>query len=170
MINAIFVTISPSLLIVLLLFGIVFISQGGGLKPIIQSFLLGLFIIVPAIFTLRIIMVFFTITLPWEIPITIIWILSATNEEFFKLLVIKHMVNRYQKIIYSIFIGGGFAIGETLFLALGNPEQAIIRSYTTLPLHIVTSVILGLSIKKGRQLLFILAVSLHTIYNIFLIQ
>ncbi|OQY36550.1 MAG: hypothetical protein B6229_09840, partial [Spirochaetaceae bacterium 4572_7] len=70
--------------------------------------------------------------------------------------------------VTSIFIGAGFALSETLYLALGNRQYAVHRSYTTLPLHIITAVILSFSIKYKKKGLTVLAVVVHLTYNILL--
>lgn len=166
MIKDIFITILPSLLIILCLAGVVVVIKAGELKIIILAILLGLLAIIPAILIMRGVMLLTTITLPVAIPIIIIRLLSAINEEYFKLLAIKYYSKSSNKIVYAIFVGAGFALGETLFIALGNPELSIIRSVTALPLHVVTALILAIYTKEKKDILFIAAIIVHVGYNL----
>ena len=165
MIKEILFTIFPTLIIIILLAMLIKIVTTYGVRNILKSFGIGLIIIIPALFTMKIVGIMLTITLSITPPLIMFRILSALNEELYKYWAIKVRGN-INSTITGLFVGAGFALSETLYLTLGEDLNALHRSYTTLPLHIITAIILSLSIKYKRKSITILAVLVHLIYNL----
>lgn len=166
MIKEIIYTILPTLLVLLFLFATLKIAKRVELNTTIKAFLLGMMIVLPAIVTLRLLGIILTITLPVALPIILYRILSALNEETFKYFAINKFLNKDRSFFYALFIGGGFALCETVYLSIGYRDMALNRTFTTLPLHIITSL---LQSKAGnRKRYFFLALLLHLSYNLFL--
>lgn len=164
MIIELLLTILPTLLILLIFSAFAIIITDISKSLVFKALLTGIITVVPALITMKLLGIIITITVPIVIPLIIFQILSALNEEFFKYLSIKKFNNKYSRTIPAVFIGGGFALCETLYLTMGNTDLALIRTYTSLPLHIITSLILSRSIKQKKY--FLLAVLLHLSYNL----
>ena len=110
---------------------------------------------------------------------------SAT-EETLKFLVVmliiypnKYFDEPFDGIVYSVFIGMGFATAENLtFVLQGSASLAIMRMITAVPAHFVFAVIMGYYLGKAKnnrkaQLIFILLALLipiifHALYDYFL--
>ncbi len=164
MIKELLLTLLPSIIILFFVYCCSIFIKGVEKKVVLKSFLLGMLIILPALLTMEIVGILLTITIPYVIPVIIFQVLSALNEEGFKFLIISKLIKKPNRTYYSVFVGGGFALTETVYLAIGSPETAIIRAMTTLPLHILTSVLLSKGIYKRRYLL--LALLIHISFNL----
>ncbi len=110
----------------------------------------------------------------------------ATTEELLKFLVVmliiypnKNFDEPFDGIVYSVFVGIGFATAENLtFVLQSSASLAIMRMLTAVPAHFVFAVIMGYYLgkakrKKKAQLFFIflsilIPITVHTIYDYFL--
>lgn len=165
MIFELFITILPSLIILLMIYLVInFITDINNIV-IVKSLCVGIITILPAILTMKLLGILITISIPFKMPFIFFKVLSTLNEETFKYLSVKKFKDVKHPITSSIFIGGGFALCETLFLYIGNNQVALLRAYTTLPIHIISSILLYKSINKKRY--FIYAILIHLIYNLF---
>lgn len=116
----------------------------------------------------------------------------AGVEEYAKLLVLHLFLYKnkayddiYDGFVYSSIIALSFSVIETVMYVFREPtfaemtSLAILRNFTSIPLHIVCGVVMGYFISlqkfsktKGRKLLYLLAslfvpTLVHTIYNVF---
>jgi RsiW-degrading membrane proteinase PrsW (M82 family) len=116
----------------------------------------------------------------------------AGVEEYAKLLVLhlflyknKSYDDIYDGFVYSSIIALSFSVIETVMYVFREPtfaemtSLAILRNFTSIPLHIVCGVVMGYFVSlqkfsktKGRKLLYLLAslfipTLVHTIYNVF---
>ena len=110
----------------------------------------------------------------------------STTEELLKFLVVmlilypnKNFDEPFDGIVYSVFVGMGFATVENLtFVLQGSASLAIMRMFSAVPSHFVFAVIMGYYLgkaksKKKTQLLFIclslvIPIMIHGIYDFFL--
>lgn len=110
----------------------------------------------------------------------------STTEELLKFLVVmiiiypnKNFDEPFDGIVYSVFVGMGFATVENLtFVLQGSASLAIMRMMTAVPAHFVFAVIMGYYLgkaksKKKTQLLFIflsllIPIMIHAVYDYFL--
>lgn len=159
-------TLLPTSLIILLIFYLTTIISDIKKISILKMTILGISTVIPAIVTMRLLGVAITLMIPGSLPILFYQMLSTLNEETWKYVSVKQFSNKKHRLISAIFIGGGFALCETLFLSIGYRETAILRAYTTLPLHIITTVMLSKSVDK--KLFFLYALILHLLYNLIL--
>ena len=110
------------------------------------------------------------------------YIFIALIEESSKLLMIykvsynsKEFDQTYDIILYSVFVGLGFACFENIIYVLGNPsiETALLRSITAVPAHTCFQIIMGYFLylskykEKRENILFglIITVFLHGTYD-----
>lgn len=133
---------------------------------LLRALLIGMLVVIPAIYTMRILGVVMKLLIPVEIPLLLFTLLSVINEEFIKYLTIRLTAKKEQLYSYAIFIGGGFSLLETVTYSLGDPHVAILRTYTALPLHIVTSLLLAYSIKQEKKLILLAPLIIHIGYNV----
>jgi len=110
----------------------------------------------------------------------------STTEELLKFLVVmliiypnKNFDEPFDGIVYSVFVGMGFATAENLtFVLQGSASLALMRMISAVPAHFVFAVIMGYYLgkaksKKKTQLLFILLsilipIIVHAVYDYFL--
>lgn len=110
----------------------------------------------------------------------------ATTEELLKFLVVmiiiypnKYFDEPFDGIVYSVFVGMGFATAENLtFVLQGSASLAFMRMLTAVPAHFVFAVIMGYYLGKAKsdkkkQLFFIvlsliLPIIIHALYDYFL--
>jgi len=110
----------------------------------------------------------------------------SITEEFLKFLVVmliiypnKYFDEPFDGIVYSVFVGMGFATVENLtFVLQGSASLAFMRMISAVPAHFVFAVIMGYYLgkaksKKETQLLFIflsiiIPIIIHAIYDYFL--
>jgi len=110
----------------------------------------------------------------------------ATTEEVLKFLVViliiypsKYFDEPFDGIVYSVFVGMGFATAENLtFVLQGSASLAVMRMITAVPAHFVFAVIIGYYLgkakrKKKSQFIFIvlailLPIVFHALYDYFL--
>lgn len=110
----------------------------------------------------------------------------STTEELLKFLVVilivypnKNFDEPFDGIVYSVFVGMGFATVENLtFVLNGSASLAIMRMFSAVPSHFVFAVIMGYYLgkaksKKKTQLLFIFLsiitpIIIHALYDYFL--
>ncbi len=110
----------------------------------------------------------------------------AITEELLKFIVViliiypnKAFDEPFDGIVYSVFVGMGFATAENLtFVLQGNTSVALFRMLSAIPAHFVFAVIMGyyLGIAKSRKkketlfisLSIIVPIILHAIYDYFL--
>lgn len=110
----------------------------------------------------------------------------STTEELLKFLVVlliiypnKYFDEPFDGIVYSVFVGMGFATAENLtFVLQGSASLALMRMISAVPAHFVFAVIMGYYLgkakrKKKAQLIFIclaliLPIIIHAIYDYFL--
>jgi RsiW-degrading membrane proteinase PrsW (M82 family) len=110
----------------------------------------------------------------------------ATIEEILKFLVVmliiypnKYFDEPFDGIVYSVFVGMGFATAENLtFVLQGSASLAIMRMISAVPAHFVFAVIMGYYLGKAKsnkkaQLLFIvlsilIPIIFHALYDYFL--
>ncbi len=165
MLKDVLITVLPTFLALLFIFALIklFINLEFGL--VFRALVIGIIAVVPAIFSMKLITVLIAIVIPGTLPGLFYLGLSGLNEELFKLFALK-IFGKNKSALYSIFIGGGFALCETLYVAFGVRELAVIRTLTTLPLHIVTSFILFQCIAKERKRFFILSLTIHLLFNL----
>ncbi len=113
---------------------------------------------------------------------------AAFTEEFFKILVFfifiwknKNFNEKFDGIVYAVFISMGFAAAENLMYVLGNGfGTGIIRAFTAVPAHAIFAVSSGYFLAfakfkpKGKAVYLILAlfvpVLLHGIYDFILLS
>lgn len=164
MIQTIFVAIAPSLIILTAIFLIVKIIFNIDTGLVTKSFILGVISIIPAIIFMNLFGIILTTLSMVSFPYILYKLISAANEEFFKYLTINKIIAAKDRYISAIFVGGGFSLCETLYLFFSAPEVAFQRSYTALPLHIITSLILAKGYTQKRFIF--LAVLLHLSYNL----
>lgn len=110
----------------------------------------------------------------------------SSTEEILKFLVVmliiypnKYFDEPFDGIVYSVFVGMGFATSENLtFVLQGSASLAIMRMLSAVPAHFVFAVIMGYYLGKAKsnkkaQLLFIvfsilLPIIFHALYDYFL--
>jgi len=110
----------------------------------------------------------------------------AITEELLKFIVVfiiiypnKAFDEPFDGIVYSVFVGMGFATAENLtFVLQGNPSIAIFRMLSAIPAHFVFAVIMGYYIgiaksNRKKEILYIalsivVPIILHAIYDYFL--
>lgn len=110
----------------------------------------------------------------------------SSTEELLKFLVVlliiypnKYFDEPFDGIVYSVFVGMGFATAENLtFVLQGSASLALMRMISAVPAHFVFAVIMGYYLgkakkKKKARLLFIcsaiiLPILIHAIYDYFL--
>jgi RsiW-degrading membrane proteinase PrsW (M82 family) len=110
----------------------------------------------------------------------------STTEEILKFLVVmlilypnKAFDEPFDGIVYSVFVGMGFATAENLtFVLQGSASIAIMRMITAVPAHFVFAVIMGYYLgkaksKKKAQFIFIalailIPIVFHAFYDYFL--
>ena len=110
----------------------------------------------------------------------------ASTEELLKFLVVmliiypnKYFDEPFDGIVYSVFVGMGFATVENLtFVLQGSASLAIMRMLSAVPAHFVFAVIMGYYLGKAKsnkksQLLFIalsivIPIIIHALYDYFL--
>ena len=110
----------------------------------------------------------------------------STTEEILKFLVVmliiypnKYFDEPFDGIVYSVFVGMGFATAENLtFVLQGSASLAIMRMISAVPAHFVFAVIMGYYLGKAKsnkkaQLIFIvlsilIPIIFHALYDYFL--
>ena len=110
----------------------------------------------------------------------------STTEETLKFLVVmliiypnKYFDEPFDGIVYSVFVGMGFATAENLtFVLQSSASLALMRMLTAIPAHFVFAVIMGYYLGKAKsnkksQLLFIvlsilIPIIFHALYDYFL--
>lgn len=110
----------------------------------------------------------------------------ATTEELLKFLIViliiypnKHFDEPFDGIVYSVFVGMGFATVENLtFVLQGDATLAFFRMIMPVPAHFVFAVIMGYYLGKAKsgkrpKFLFIalsilVPILFHTLYDYFL--
>ena len=110
----------------------------------------------------------------------------STTEETLKFLVVmliiypnKYFDEPFDGIVYSVFVGMGFATAENLtFVLQGSASLALMRMISAVPAHFVFAVIMGYYLGKAKsnkkaQLIFIVLAILipiifHALYDYFL--
>ena len=115
------------------------------------------------------------------------FVVAAFTEEFFKILVFfifirknKNFNEKFDGIIYAVFISMGFAATENLMYVLGSGfSTGIIRAFTAVPAHAIFAVTSGYFLAlakfkpKGKIIYFFLALAvpvlLHGIYDFILL-
>lgn len=157
---------------------------------IIRIFLLGLFSTLPAIILEMAVIELRGILVPYRIlyPIFKAFVVAALIEEGLKLFIVRSVAYRKKcfdeimdGIIYAVMAGMGFACLENILYVLGRGlTVAILRAFTSIPLHAAVSVVMGYYIgmakfskcKATRHRLiwkgFLLAVFFHGLYNMFI--
>lgn len=166
MITAALVSMLPTLIVLTLLIIIIKVLRDVSIMDNLRALLFGMLIVIPATYTMQLLGMILTMLIPGTIPLLVFSLLSVINEELFKYLAILKTCKREHLYSSSIFIGGGFALFETLFYQLGSAETAVLRAFTALPLHMVTALLLAFSIKKGRRVLTLLPCIIHFLYNL----
>ena len=89
------------------------------------------------------------------------------------LLIIKEEEATKERLISATVVGVLFALSESFFFllniqAVGTPSTLVTRSVLTLPLHVVTTVLIMLPTLLNKKLIilgFILAATLHFLFN-----
>lgn len=163
MISEILFTIFPTLIVAVLLSVVAKIVTDIKVGNMVKALALGILLVIPAIFTMKAVGVVLTITVPLVLPVLFYTLISALNEELYKYWAIRFRAGKHGYIT-AILVGAGFSLSETLYLSLGNPQLALYRSYTALPLHIITSLLLAKSRYQKRY--FLLALLLHISFNL----
>ena len=110
----------------------------------------------------------------------------SSTEEILKFLVVmliiypnKYFDEPFDGIVYSVFVGMGFATAENLtFVLQGSASLAVMRMLSAVPAHFVFAVIMGYYLGKAKsnkkaQLLFIvlsilMPIIFHALYDYFL--
>jgi RsiW-degrading membrane proteinase PrsW (M82 family) len=110
----------------------------------------------------------------------------SSTEEILKFLVVmliiypnKYFDEPFDGIVYSVFVGMGFATAENLtFVLQGSASLAIMRMISAVPAHFVFAVIMGYYLGKAKsnkkaQILFIvlsllIPIIFHALYDYFL--
>ena len=110
----------------------------------------------------------------------------SSTEEILKFLVViliiypsKHFDEPFDGIVYSVFVGMGFATVENLtFVLQGSASLAFLRMITAVPAHFVFAVIMGYYLGKAKsgkksRLIFIglsilIPIIFHALYDYFL--
>jgi len=110
----------------------------------------------------------------------------SSTEEILKFLVVmliiypnKYFDEPFDGIVYSVFVGMGFATAENLtFVLQGSASLALMRMLSAVPAHFVFAVIMGYYLGKAKsnkkaQLLFIvlsilIPIIFHALYDYFL--
>ena len=110
----------------------------------------------------------------------------SSTEEILKFLVVmviiypnKYFDEPFDGIVYSVFVGMGFATAENLtFVLQGSASLALMRMLSAVPAHFVFAVIMGYYLGKAKsnkktQLIFIvlsilIPIIIHALYDYFL--
>ena len=110
----------------------------------------------------------------------------SITEEVLKFLVVililypnKNFDEPFDGIVYSVFVGMGFATAENLtFVLQGNASLAILRMFSAVPAHFVFAVIMGYYLGKAKTnkkfklfnilLSLIIPILFHAFYDYFL--
>ena len=110
----------------------------------------------------------------------------STTEELLKFLVVmliiypnKNFDEPFDGIVYSVFVGMGFATAENLtFVLQGSASLAILRMFSAVPAHFVFAVIMGYYLGKAKSkkkaqffflfLAILIPILIHAIYDYFL--
>jgi len=110
----------------------------------------------------------------------------SSTEEILKFLVVmliiypnKYFDEPFDGIVYSVFVGMGFATAENLtFVLQGSASLALMRMISAVPAHFVFAVIMGYYLGKAKsnkkaQLIFIvlailIPIIIHALYDYFL--
>ncbi|MGL1891534.1 MAG: hypothetical protein OCD02_07905 [Spirochaetaceae bacterium] len=152
------------MLVLLLIFAIVKPMFKVETKWVLLSLSIGMILTIPSLFTIKLIGIIFIMAIPEPVPVLVYQIISALTEEGYKFIGIDKLLKIKHRAVYALFIGGGFALTETLYLSIGNPNLAVIRTVITLPLHLVTAVLLSKAVINKRY--FLLATLIHISFNI----
>ena len=156
-------------------------------KLFLSGILTGIIVIIISIFGL---ILFPTLTNLEKINNIIIllfytYIFIALIEEFFKFLMIyqvsynnKEFNQAYDIILYSIFVGLGFACFENIIYIIENPsvEIAILRGITAVPAHVCFQTLMGYYLylsktkEKNKNILLslVIPIFLHGTYDFFI--
>jgi|SRR3989344_3893359 len=107
-------------------------------------------------------------------PIEIFFPYPHIVEELVKALLIFYLLklsNNSQKIYGTILVGLLFALSENvLYMINGNPQTLILRFVITMPMHIITSLVILAWALIDKRLIFlgiILAGFIHYLFNIY---
>ncbi|MBN2617893.1 MAG: hypothetical protein JXR64_06215 [Spirochaetales bacterium] len=166
MIYEIFYTIFPSIIVLSLIVVVALFFGNVDKSILLKSFFAGIILVLPALLLIKALNIIISITLNSILPLAVISILSISIEELLKYLTIKKI--KGDLILIPILVGGGFAISETLYYSIGYRELALYRSFTSLPIHIITSIILYVGIKKDNRIYILLSILIHFTYNYFI--
>ena len=109
------------------------------------------------------------------------FVIAALIEEFFKLVVISGLKDRYDspgELMSASFIAGvGFALFENLKYIFGPTRILLLRSITAVPLHGLCAAFIGYSLairtenRKSAPLAgFLIAVIFHGLYDMLLMS
>lgn len=113
-------------------------------------------------------------------------LIVAATEEILKFLVViliiypnKYFDEPFDGIVYSVFVGMGFATAENLtFVLQGSASLAFFRMFTAVPAHFIFAILMGYYLGKAKsnrkmQLIFIalsllIPIFIHALYDFFL--
>lgn len=120
---------------------------------------------------------FFSIILPLVlIPIEHFLPYPYFIEEIFKFFILINLfLSKKTKIIYPILIGFLFNLTETILyipnlIRIGNPNLLITRLFFTGSMHILTTVLMYLGLKKNKYigiLNLVISITIHYFFNYF---
>ncbi|QEN04024.1 hypothetical protein EW093_04675 [Thiospirochaeta perfilievii] len=161
-------TLLPSILVLILLYSVIQITIGVDRVLVYKALILGILAVLPALIFMKILGLIIIITIPINLPFLFFKLLSAINEEGFKYIAIKQFKDIPNRPVISLFVGGGFSLCETLYLTIENYNYSLIRSFTALPLHIITALLLSKSLSRKRY--FVLSLFIHLFYNLTLFK
>ncbi len=111
------------------------------------------------------------------IPVVRIFGFSEVFEEVAKVLVILFAIlpipGLRQKIVWTCVFALSFGVSESIFylseiIQSGDLGIFVLRLFTTMPMHIVTALIIFLFAQRGRKCLIIgvlIAIAIHLFYN-----
>lgn len=156
-------------------------------QMLIKAFLLGSVAVVPVIFFELRLNIFDLAEMDYLKASYTAFVVAGLVEEGFKFFIFwfllwknKNFNERYDGIVYSVFISLGFATTENIgYVLLTGFHTAFIRSITAVPAHALFGVIMGYYLGKAKFadekrktsyliLAFIVPIVLHGIYDFIL--
>lgn len=145
---------------------------------LLKGLLFGALIVIPIIFVEEL------LSKASDSPFYTAFVVAAFTEELFKYLVLilafyssRHFNERFDGIVYAVFISLGFALVENILYVIGNSSMqvGIMRAFTAVPAHAIFGVIMGFHLGLAKfgdknktfqiALALIMPIFLHGIYD-----
>ncbi len=121
------------------------------LGMLIKALLLGVVIVVPVVFTARLLMNFMPQSGRVAAAAWHAFVVAGTSEELFKFLALYLLIwrspsfnEKFDGIVYAVFVSLGFAgVENVLYVMEGGMQTAFLRALTAVPAHAIFGIIMG---------------------------